>query len=211
MKKQLIHITLTGLISLTSINALADGISNPFSENGEATKFYVGSSLGYSRQAGICNETFINNASCDDSGMSFKIYGGARINPMFGVEGGYRKFNNTKIYGNDGSGNLTSLDKSISGFDAELVGYFPVTNEIEAFGKAGLLRWSQDTTKKEQIQETTANEKGTSLLVGAGGSYQINENLKVRTEWERVFKTGGTNSSETDINMLSAGMTFTTF
>ncbi len=211
MKKQLTIITLTGLITFTSINVSANGIVNPFDENGAPATFYMGGNLGASKQAETCNETFINNASCEDSGISYKIYGGARLNPMFGIEGGYRKFNDTKILGIDGSGNPTSLDKSISGFDLEGIAYYPITNEIEIFGKAGLLRWNQDTIKKEQIQEIVASEKGTSLLIGAGGDYQITDNLRIRTEWERIFNTGGTNSSETDIDMLSAGMTFTTF
>lgn len=205
------RITLLSFITLAAINASADGIVNPFDENGAPAKFYIGGNLGISKQAGTCDETFINSPSCKDSGASYKIYGGARLNPMFGIEGGYRKFNNTKISGTDGSGNPTSLDKSISGFDIEGIGYYPITHEIEVFGKAGLLRWNQDTLKKEQIQETNASEKGTSLLIGTGGNYQINDNLKVRTEWEHIFKTGGSNSSQTDINMFSAGVTFTTF
>ena len=37
------------------------------------------------------------------------------------------------------------------------------------------------------------------------------DNVKLRGEWERVFKTGGTNSSETDIDMITAGITFSAF
>jgi len=211
MKKQLSLIVLSTLLSTTALNAQAEGITNPFSENGEAVKYYLGAGIGAGKQSGTCEENFINDPSCDDSGVSYKLYGGARLNPMFGIEGGYRSFNDTKISGTDGSGNATSLEKSISGYDVEAVRFFPVTQEIELFGKAGLMKWNQDTVKNETIGTTENSEDSVSLLLGGGAEYKMNDNIKLRGEWERVFNTGGTNSSETDIDMITAGVTFSAF
>ena len=211
MKKKLTLIALSSFLSFSALNAHAEGIANPFTENGEAVKYYLGAGIGAGRQGGTCEENFINDATCEDSGISYKVFGGARLNPMFAVEGGYRKFNDTKISGTDGSGNPTSLEKSISGYDLEAVAFFPVSQEIELFGKAGLMKWNQDTVKKETIQTSNDSETSVSLLLGGGAEYKMNDNIKLRGEWERVFKTGGTNSSETDIDMITAGITFSAF
>lgn len=211
MKKSLSLIIISTFISTITLNVYAEGITNPFSNNGGAVKYYAGAGIGASKQGDTCEENFINDASCKDSGIAYKLYGGVRLNPMFGIEGGYRSFNDTEISGKDGSGNPTSLDKSISGFDVEAVGFFPVTQDIELFGKAGLMKWSQDTEKKETIQTVKKEESGVGLILGGGAHYQMNDNIAFRGEWERVFSTGGENSSKTNIDMVTAGITFSAF
>ncbi|MEZ5477209.1 MAG: hypothetical protein R3E95_06920 [Thiolinea sp.] len=48
-------------------------------------KMYAGTSLGYGSRAGACNTPFFEG-KCEDADFSWKVFGGARFNPMFGVE-----------------------------------------------------------------------------------------------------------------------------
>ena len=212
--KKLSLVVLSTLLSTATLNVNAldlTEVANPFDEDGQPAKFYVGTSFGFGNHGDTCKESFINNAGCNDKGFAWKAYGGARLNPMFGIEGGYRNLGDTKLSGSDGSGNSISLEKEVAGFDIEGVGFFPVSSEIEVFGKAGLMHWQQDTVKTETIKNTNSTDSGTSLLLGGGAQYQMNENTKLRAEWERVFGVGGSTTSETDVDMISAGITFSAF
>lgn len=212
--KKLSLVSLSTLLLSTSFNAYSMGItevSNPFDDDGQPAKFYVGAGLGFGKHNDTCKESFINSIDCDDAGFAWKAYGGARLSPMFGIEGGYRNLGDAKLTGTDGSGNSVSLEKEIAGFDVEAVGFFPVSNEIEVFGKAGLMHWEQDVVKSETVKTTTSKDSGTSLLLGAGAQYKMNENTSLRAEWERVFGVGGSTTSETDVDMLTAGITFSAF
>lgn len=213
MKKLSLTI-LSTLLSTAALNVNAldlTEVANPFDEDGQPAKFYVGASFGFGKHGNTCKESFINNPGCEDKGFAWKAYGGAKLNPMFGIEGGYRNLGDTKLSGSDSSGNSISLEKQVAGVDIEGVGFFPVSNEIELFGKAGLMHWQQDTVNTGKAKTSSSKDSGTSLLLGGGGQYQINENTKLRAEWERVFGVGSSTASETDVDMISAGITFSAF
>ena len=68
----------------------------------------------------------------------------------------------------------------------------PVADNLEAFGKAGMIAWDSDGT-----------DSGTDFLLGAGATYKMDENWGVRGEYERI---GG----DIKANMYSVGAVFST-
>jgi opacity protein-like surface antigen len=197
------------LLLLSQANgAFADdgAIAAPTFMNG--TKLYVGGSIGASKQGDTCNDPFFNGA-CDDKDSAWKIFGGARINPMLGVEAAYNDLGTASKNGTSG-GAPASMDNSVSGISVSGVGYVPVAPQIEAFGKAGAFLWNRETSQTANGVSTSSKADGTSPLVGGGAQYQLNENLHLRGEWEHMFGVGADSAYETDTDLYSVGLLYST-
>lgn len=205
----------TLLVSILSSQVvMANGFSNffgggnPMDSENQPPKFYGGLSLGYGNHSDTCDQAFFESSHCESSGMTWKAFAGVKVNPMMGIEGGYRNLAETQLNGTSTAGDDISLDKKLSGFDLSAVGFMPVSPEMEAFGKAGLVRWNQ-----EEVQITNGATKyietsGNSLLIGAGAQYILNQNMRLRGEWEHIFDAGDETSSSTDVDNYSLGFSF---
>ncbi len=164
------------------------------------TRFYLGGSLGAANQ-GNYN---------DGNSTAGKLYGGMRYGRYLGAELGYTKLGGVEDELDDRLETLFESDTS--GVYAAAMGYLPVYYRTELFGKAGVMRWDTDSTSTERlIDETKASSaSGSSGLLGIGAQYQLNHNMHMRGEWERIFNAGEENR-ETDIDMLSVGVTLSTY
>ncbi len=172
------------------------------------TKLYAGASIGAGRQGDTCNDPFFNG-SCDDKDVAWKVFGGARFNPMLGAEIAYNQLGSSKKSGTT-AGSAASMENSLSGISASGVGYLPVAPDIEAFGKAGALFWNRETTQTTGTNNTSSKDDGISPLVGIGAQYRLNDNLHLRGEWEHMFNTGADSAYETDADMYSVGLSYST-
>lgn len=209
MKKQL----LAALLICLGGSVQADEYSNPSSFTSEqgfmnGTKLYAGGSIGAGQQGDVCNDPFFNG-SCDDKDVAWKVFGGARINPMLGAEVAYNKLGKTSATGTTG-GSSAGLENSLTGISAAGVGYFPVTSQIEAFGKAGVIFWDRETTQTSNGTNINSEDDGTSPILGGGAQYKLNDNLHVRGEWEHMFNVGADSSYETDVDLYSVGLMYST-
>lgn len=174
----------------------------------QGTKLYAGASIGQSQQGDSCNDPFFTG-SCDDKDVAGKVFGGARFNPMFGAEVAYNKLGTTRKSGVS-NGSAASMNNTLSGISVSGVGYLPTTPEIEAFGKAGLMKWERNTTQTVGTNTTNSQADGTSPLLGVGAQYRLNENLHLRSEWEHVFNVGADSAYETDADLYSVGISYST-
>ncbi len=209
MKKHL----LTALLLCLYGNAQADGYGNtggyPASQgfmNG--TKLYAGGSIGAGIQGDICNNPFFNG-SCDDKDVAWKVFGGARFDPMWGAEVAYNKLGSSTATGTT-SGSSAGLDNALNGISVAGIGYLPVTDNIEAFGKAGAIFWERETTQADNGKSSTSKADGSSPLLGGGAQYQLNDNLHLRAEWEHMFNIGSDSDYETDADLYSLGLMYST-
>lgn len=91
------------LIGLAS-NAYADDymMGNNFN-NGP--KLYVGASAGSSKLGDTCNDPFFSG-NCNDQDFAWKAFGGARLNPMTGVELTYYDLGSSSMNGTTGAAAL---------------------------------------------------------------------------------------------------------
>lgn len=171
-------------------------------------KLYVGGSLGSSQQGDTCNDPFFNG-ECDSKDMAWKAFGGVRANPMLGAEISYNQLGKTSMNGQTGDSPAT-MENSLTGTSVMGMGYVPVAPNIEAFGKAGAMFWERETsqTSGSNVEHTKAD--GTSPLVGAGAQYQLNQNLHLRGEWEHMFNLNADSDYETDADLYSIGLLYST-
>ena len=172
-------------------------------------KLYVGASAGSTKSGDTCNDPFFSG-TCNDQDFAWKAFGGARFNPMMGVELGYYDLGSNSMNGTTG-GSSAKLDSSTTGTSITGVGYVPLTPQIEAFGKAGAIAWDNKTSKTvgSSLPEQE-NATGTSALIGGGAQFQMNSNLHLRGEWEHMFNIGSDSAYETDADLYSLGLSYST-
>lgn len=148
--------------------------------------YYVGGSIGNMSADGFCN-------NCDDSDMGWKIYGGYDYSDIVAIEVGYNALGKVKS---------STESSEVSGFSVAGVGKFKVNDQIGVFGKAGVFKWDA---------ENSGGDRGaTDLMLGAGASYQYNDNFKIRAELERFMDVETSPTARSDIDYLSAGFTYQT-
>lgn len=189
-------IGLVSLLLITSVSASqADPLTftNPFSTNTSSNTngnpVYFGGSLGVSTADGFCD----SGSNCEDSDMGWKVFAGYDVNSSLAIEAGYNSL---------GKVNSSSNSSEVSGFELAAVGKMALNNQIGVFGKAGVFKWTADNNDGER--------SSTDLMYGLGADYKVNDNISVRGEWEN-FNNIETKSNETsDIQMISAGVTYRT-
>ena len=195
------------LLLLLASSACAENAA-PTGDFMSGTKLYAGASIGTGQQGDTCNDPFFNGA-CDDADGAWKVFGGARFDPMFGAEVAYNQLGKTSKSGTSG-GSAASMSNALSGISLSGVGYVPVTPEIEAFGKAGVVMWDRETTQTSAGATTSSKADGTSPLLGGGAQYRLNDNLHLRGEWEHMFNVGSDSAYETDADLYSVGLMYST-
>ena len=168
MKKQLLIAALA--VCASGQVMAADDLFGSSSE-GDGGTIYGGVSLGKTQAE--C----AGSAECDSS--NWKLYGGYEITSDIAVEGAYHSI-------------ASSGSNKVTGISAAGLYSMPVADNLEAFGKAGMIAWDSDGT-----------DNGTDFLLGAGATYKMDENWGVRGEYERI---GG----DIKANMYSVGAVFST-
>jgi len=166
------------------------------------TRMYGGASIGVASQ----------DKFSDGNATAGKIYGGIRFNQAWSLEGGYMGFGEVEHEGKDDR-NPMQLSSDSNALYVAGVGYMPVSNQMEVFGKAGLAKWTQDNTKEVPRIDTydSLHDSGTSPMLGLGAQYWLNKNMQARAEWERVVNMGDGDDFETDADSFSIGLTFSTY
>jgi len=103
-----------------------------------------------------------------------------------GIQLGYTKLGELRYKG-DYSGVSDYGRKKNSGFKAAVMGYVPIFEYLEAFGKVGVFRWD---SKEREVYNGSAiryHDEGTGRLFGLGLQSDVVDQLTVRLEWERYL------------------------
>lgn len=166
----------------------------PASSSSQAPN-YLGASIGSTTTDGFCDGL----SACENSDKSWKAYAGVRMNDNLVLEGGYVDFGKQS-----GTTSTGAISQQATAFTATGVASVPLTDQIEAFGKAGVARWTVEQTAAGTATEST----GTDVLVGIGANYDLGDNMGVRAEWERYKDIGNQDSHAGDIDLMSLGFTF---
>jgi len=189
-------VNLASLLLALSVSAVqADPLTftNPFSAKPSSPNtgnpVYVGGSLGLSTADDFCNKS----ESCNESDLSWKVFAGYDINSSLSIEAGYNSL---------GTISSSTNVSEVSGLELAAVGKMPLNNQVGVFGKAGLFKWTADNNDGER--------SAIDIMYGIGADYKINDNVSIRGEWES-FNDIETKSNQTsDIQMISAGVTYRT-
>lgn len=157
---------------------------------------YIGASIGSSDSAAICNSQL---TTCKDEDNSWKVYSGVRVNDNLVIEGGYIQFGDLLAY--DANSNRST--SGLSGYTTAGLATYQYSDQIELFGKGGMIWWDNESTTPNGKSEND----GTGSFLGVGANYDMGDNLGVRAEWERYQGIERFQGEAGSMDLLSLGVT----
>lgn len=217
MKKSILLTALLAVFSSTTV--LAGGsLFGGDGEDGTGT-MYGGASVGQSSDS-TCNSVsdqagaLLGDFDCPNP-SAWKVFGGYKVAPNLAVEGVYVDFGDGEATGNipvipgiNAVPNATSLTSNATGFGVSGVASAPVSDELNVFGKIGVLAWERKSIATvagiaDAAITRQADTDGVDLSLGAGAEYRINDNWGIRGEYEHF--------EGVSANLYSVGATFSTY
>lgn len=192
------------LLSVNSMAAFAGGksVTSPFKpfkpmnqQQGHDGTIYLGASIGATELQESCD-----TAHCVEGDQAWKLYAGYQMNHELSLEGGYV---NLGQFQRD-----ATQTTEVKGLEASLVAYMPVHEQVNLFAKAGVFKWESDIAHDHDKY----HRDDLDPMFGVGVDYRVSDNVKLRGEWDSyrsiALEETGTSS---DISLLGAGVTFTSF
>jgi len=132
---------------------------------------YIGMGFG-SAHDDILNE--------DES--AFKFYGGVNLSPYIGMELSYVDL------GTYANGAFTQ-----DGISYELIGYIPLSPQLDLYGKAGFFNW--------EVADNFSSNTGTDATFGVGLQAQLQRHVSLRGEYQTFLDVDGG-----DVDLYSASI-----
>lgn len=151
---------------------------------------YIGAGLGSSRATGGDGTTAGTTITGSNSSKSsYKIYGGFKFTPNWGVEAQYTDLGNRSFAisnplvaaGVPGTGNVRANQFSIAG-----TGTLPLSSNFSLIGKLGVT--ANRTTGSASAGFVVNNQNRTDAIIGVGVQYAITPRLTTRLEYEDFGK-----------------------
>ncbi len=105
-----------------------------------------------------------------------------------------------------------SLSNKTGGFELSALGIFPISYAWEVYARAGVLIGSNSmsiyaTNGSDALLRDEINESSTDWLAGAGISVSLAEVYALRAEFRRIFDAGAKEFGESDLDLISIGLT----
>lgn len=174
--------------------------------------FYLGALVGQAEAdislsdlSGLDDGGNFSNIDIDDSDTTYGITVGYKVSPNFAVELGYQDFGEYTVSGNsDGSGSFwfagpVEATAEATGILLGVKGIYPVQENFEIYGKAGINSWDTDNDFTDSCCTVSASDDGTDAYFGVGATYVI-ENVGLSLGFTRF------DVSDTDLDILSLGI-----
>lgn len=210
--------------------------------------FYAGANLGQSRiSMPDYTNTVIRQFGADPStvdrslltfgkkedrrDVNYKIYGGYRYSDNLAFEGGFVNLGqfktnfNADYDGAAGPAGRGSAKASSYGLFVDALGIVPATEQLDLFGRAGLVLARTKVTGRgfscdpgtlatctsataDASNRVSASKTRVLPKLGVGADYNFSDNLALRVEYERYFNVGGSRSImfKEDVNSFSLGL-----
>ena len=150
----------------------------------------------------------ISPSSTEDSDNAWKIYLGIPFNKNLGLELGYAKLGDQTISGTFNGAAATSRATSTA-YLFDLVGNYDFNESFSLLGKVGMHRWGvNDDTTKNGVNASNGAD-GFDFTYGLGVQYNVNKDVGLRMEWERINDMGheGT-TGNIDANLITIGVVY---
>lgn len=168
-----------------------------FAENG--TGFYLGGGAGHAGQRIDCRGV----DGCSNSTTGFKLLAGYQIMPNFAIETSYGHTGRTKVSRDD----VSASNKSKS-FTLAALGLYPVSKEIELFGKLGVHRTENRIRVNMAEVNDSASLNTSGLLAGLGAQYRFTPNVLGRVEYEHLSRAVHDIDARKGINLVTASVLY---
>ncbi len=162
----------------------------------------------------------ISPLDTEDSGYGFQV--GYRFNSWLAIEGGYLDLGDTTyretalgVFVDDPDQQVDTFSQKItskvSGLTVSVLGIIPLSYRWELYGRAGLLFGNEEVDNRiaNSFDSVSfdASESITDVMLGAGISFSLAEIYSIRAEFLRVLDGGDEFVGESDIDLLSLGVT----
>lgn len=203
--------------AILAMNTAAAGGNSLFDSGGESSMMngiYVGGSYG---QATARCMLINNNNSDECTTDGWKAFAGYKFTDNLAVEGTY--YNLGKVeesYEHATYGTIKATGEA-TGIGLSGVYSYEILDNLDLFGKLGAVQWNLEGKAKSTYGTATDDQDGISVIYGGGASYKFTDNLAIRGEYEHYtteYQNDLNNSSKTEesgVDVLSAGMTFSTY
>ncbi|BCM26048.1 outer membrane beta-barrel protein [Methyloradius palustris] len=186
-----------------------------------ADGFYAVGSVGWSKldlDKGSIDSQLVSagvtglNSSTDESDVGYKLQLGYQFTENLAIEGGYIDLGKTSYSASYTGGNANAEAKA-RGVNLSVVYIYPINNDFSVFGKIGII----DARVKASVVATgpggTASASASSTdvkpTIGFGATYNLNETVGIRAEYEFFNKLGNSDSTgESNVNLVSAGLVY---
>lgn len=166
----------------------------------------VGVGIGYQKSDDNCPGAAAAGVTCDDKGMTWKIFGGYQFNSYLGVELGLADMGDrTAVVGGVGV-----VNAQFRIFESLLVATLPVSERFAFYGKAGVYLWDADFDSPA-VSPVKADANGNDLTYGLGVRFNLTRQAALRLEWQRYNDVGdpaSTGRFNVDVFGLSALFSF---
>ncbi len=215
MKKTILLSAMSAAILMMGTASAGGG--SLFGSSGESSMMngiYVGGSYGQATaRCMLINSS--NSDECTTDG--WKAFAGYKFTDNLAIEGTYYnlgKAEETYQHATYGTVNATG---EATGIGLSGVYSYEILDNFDVFGKLGMMQWNLEGKAKSNYGTAIEEQDGTSVVYGAGASYKFTENLALRGEYERYTAeyqndlSDSSKTEESDVDVLSAGMTFSTY
>jgi len=167
-----------------------------------AQGFYIGGSVGESdADDGNAIPDLITSGPVDGKDSGMKFFGGYQFNQNLAVELAYVDLGKVTYSGMFGALFVTGGTVKTSGFNASVVGTWPLNPSFSLFAKAGLFAWDAKARDVTGGVPFSGSDDGADLSLGFGGAYSLTKNFSLRAEWEQF-------EAVDKISLLSIGVAY---
>jgi opacity protein-like surface antigen len=144
--------------------------------------FYVGAGLG----SASIDIDLIEGVDFSGDDTAFKVFGGYGFNQYIAVELEYIDGGTAEDSYSDGVDTL-KIGIDLSGFNANVVGAWPIGEQFKIFGKIGMLFWDADFNAKLNgvlIPDGEDSDSGEDFSWGVGASWDFTDNIGAQIEYQ---------------------------
>jgi OOP family OmpA-OmpF porin len=185
-----------------------------FEENGWSVGMNVGESVARIEHDTIRNDLEsqgfdVTSVEESDSTEGYKAFVGYQFNPYLAVEGGYFNLGGFHALANTDPRTSFRGKTKLFGWNLDLVGIMPFTEDFSAFARVGVTRNDTSNTYSSNglVDVTGYNEDGnyTKHKYGLGLQYDISPIFTVRLEAER-YRLDDLIAHSGDVDLYSLGL-----
>lgn len=177
----------TGSICLAALAALS--VHSQADAQATATAAVTGPYVGAAFGAAFGNREIDDSNSRNDEalGRSSKVYGGYQLSEHFGMEAGYVQLRG--LNQNTGS-KATLVHQTVTGHSTYVAGTgrLPLGASFALTGKLGVSVGKVTDTRPKTAATDALRGSQTSLLIGSGAEYKLNDSVSFSIELESYGK-----------------------
>ena len=169
--------------------------------------YYLGLDAGQSKAKDACTG-IPAGFSCKNTATAGRIGAGYQINNNFGAELSYADFGSNSASGII-SGVPVSASLKATGFEAAVVGAWPMTENFALTGKLGVANTKVKGQGSGAGSVANASATSTTAAFGVGLRYAVSKNIALRAQYEDLGNVGDeATTGKSKLSLWSLGVTF---